>query len=113
MKKNDFILIGLVLFVAIVAFFSISRENINMARITVDGKLYTSVSLDKNQRIQINDTNIAAIENGEIYMESANCPDKLCVHQGKISDSSKKIICLPNSVIIEATKESSIDSVVR
>ncbi len=113
MKKNDFILIGLVLLVAAISFFSIPMENANMAKITVDGKLYATVSLDKNQRIEINGTNVAVVENGEIYMESANCPDKLCVHQGRISDTSKKIVCLPNSVIIEATKESSVDSVVR
>ena len=113
MKKNDFILILLVLVIAIVSFFLIPRDRGNMARITVDGKLYKTVSLDKEQRIEINDTNVAVVEKGEIYMESAICPDKLCVHQGRISDSSKKIVCLPNKVIIEATKESSIDSVVR
>ena len=113
MKKNDFILVGLILAIAAIAFLLIPKESADMAKITVDGKIYATVSLDKNQRIEINNTNVAVIENGEIYMESANCPDKLCVHQGRISDSSKKIICLPNSVIIEATKESSIDSVVR
>jgi hypothetical protein len=113
MKKNDFVLIGIVLSVAVASFFFISGENAELARISVDGKLYATISLDKSQRIEINDTNVAVVENGEIYMESATCPDKLCVHQGRISDSSKKIVCLPNKVIIEATKESSIDSVVR
>ena len=113
MKKNDFILIGLVLLIAVIFFIFIPRENANLAKITVDGKLYTTVSLDKDQRIEINHTNVAVVENGEIYMESATCPDKLCVHQGRISDTSKKIVCLPNKVIIGATKESSIDSVVR
>ena len=113
MKKNDFILVILVLFIAVIAFLFIPKGNANMARITVDGKLYATVSLDKKGIIEINDTNIAVIENGKIYMKSANCPDKLCMHQGKISDTSKKIVCLPNKVIIEATKESTIDSVVR
>lgn len=113
MKKNDFILAGVVIIIAVVVFFLIPKENADIAKITVDGKLYATVSLEKNQRIEINDTNICVVENGEIYMESATCPDKLCVHQGKISDSSKKIVCLPNKVIIEAIKESELDSVVR
>ena len=113
MKKNDFILTGVIVLIAIAIFLLIPKEAGNMTKITVDGKLYATLSLDKDQRIEIGDTNVAVIEKGEIYMESANCPDKLCVHQGKISDSSKKIVCLPNKVIIEATKESTIDSVVR
>jgi len=113
MKKNDFILIGIILIAAILAFAIIPNENADIAKITVNGKLYSTVPLGTDKRIEINDTNVAVIKDGEIYMESATCPDKLCVHQGKISDSSKKIICLPNKVIIEALKESSLDTVVR
>ena len=53
------------------------------------------------------------IEDGCAYMLSANCPDKLCIRQGKAKDSSKKIICLPNRVTVEVTKKSEIDEVVR
>jgi hypothetical protein len=113
MKKIDFIFVGIVLFIAVLAFAFIPKESANIAKITVDGKLYSTVSLDVETKIEINDTNVAVVKNGEIYMESATCPDKLCVHQGRISDSSKKIVCLPNKVIIEALKESSIDTVVR
>lgn len=113
MKKNDFILTGIILFIALLIMLFIPKDNGNIAKITVDGKLYSTVSLNKEQKILINETNTAVVENGEIYMESANCPDKLCVHQGKISDSSKKIVCLPNKVIIEVFKESSVDTVVR
>ena len=113
MKKNDFIFVGIVLFVAILTFAFIPKESANIAKITVNGKLYSAVSLDTDTKIEINDTNVAMVKDGEIYMESATCPDKLCLHQGRISDSSKKIICLPNKVIIEALKESSIDTVVR
>ncbi len=113
MKKNDLIFVGIVLLIAILAFLFIPKESGNIAKITVDGKLYCTVSLEDDTKIEINDTNVAVVKDGEIYMESATCPDKLCVHQGRISDSSKKIICLPNKVIIEALKESSIDTVVR
>ena len=113
MKKNDFMLAIIVLLIAVLVYVFIPKEQGNFAKIMVDGKLYSTVSLDTDTKIEINGTNIAVVENGEIYMESANCPDKLCIHQGKISDSSKKIVCLPNKVIIEALKESSLDAVVR
>lgn len=113
MKRNDFIFIGAVLLIAVLIFLFIPKGNANIAKITVDGKLHSTVSLENDGEIVINDTNVAEVKNGEIYMKSATCPDKLCINQGKISDSSKKIICLPNKVIIEAIKESSIDTVVR
>ena len=113
MKRNDLIFVGVVLLVALLVFVFIPKESANIAKITVNGKHYCTLSLDKDTTIDINGTNVATVKDGEIYMESATCPDKLCVHQGKISDSSKKIICLPNKVIIEALKESSIDTVVR
>ena len=113
MRKNDFIFAGVVLLIAILTFVFIPKESGNIAKITVDGKLYSTVSLDTDTKIEINDTNTAIVKDGAIFMESANCPDKLCIHQGKISDSSKKIVCLPNKVIIEALKESSLDAVVR
>lgn len=113
MKKNDFIFAGVIFLIAVLAFIFIPKESADIAKITVDGKLYSTVSLKKDSKIDINGTNVAVVKDGEIYIESADCPDKLCIHQGKISDSSKKIICLPNKVIIEAIRESSIDTVVR
>ena len=113
MKKNDFILTGIILIIAVLIMLFIPKERGNISKIMVDGTLYSTISLDKNQKIYINETNVATVENGEIYMESATCPDKLCINQGRIYDSSKKIVCLPNKVIIEVLKDSNIDTVVR
>ena len=115
MRKNDFIFIFLVL-LAIAVSVPIIKNAANggkAVRITVDGKLFAELPLSENREIPINGTNVAVIENGTVYMKSATCPDKLCMHQGKASDSSKKIICLPNKVVIEVIKKSEIDTVVR
>ena len=85
----------------------------DIANITVAGKHFCTVSLQEDCEIDINGTNVAVVKNGQIYMKSATCPDKLCIHQGAISDSSKKIVCLPNKVIIEAMADSDIDMVVK
>ncbi len=37
---------------------------------------------------------------GSIGIISADCPDKLCVRQGFISDSRLPVTCLPNRVVI-------------
>lgn len=38
---------------------------------------------------------------GSIGIVSADCPDKLCVHQGFIRDSRLPITCLPNRLVIQ------------
>ena len=37
---------------------------------------------------------------GSIGIISADCPDKLCVRQGFISNSRLPVTCLPNRVVI-------------
>ena len=44
--------------------------------------------------------NILVIEDGRAYLSDANCPDKLCVHQGKISRTGEVITCLPNKLTV-------------
>lgn len=56
--------------------------------------------------------NIVLVENGYISMNSADCPDKLCVKQGKISEIGS-IVCLPNKVIIEIDRKGDVDAVLR
>lgn len=51
------------------------------------------------------DGNVILVEPGKISMQSATCPDKLCVHQGTITTHGR-IVCLPNRVLIELLRES-------
>jgi hypothetical protein len=44
-------------------------------------------------------------ENGEIYIEESDCPDKVCVRSGRISKSGEGIICAPNRVAIKINGE--------
>ena len=44
--------------------------------------------------------NEVEVRPGSIGILSADCPDKLCVHQGFISDSRLPITCLPNRLVI-------------
>ena len=114
MKKNDFLFIFAVLLVAAASFLIIKScaKSADTVRITVDGKIFCEKPLSENCEIGIYGKNTAVIENGSVYMKQASCPDKLCIHQGKASDGSKKIICLPNKVVIEVIKKSEIDTVV-
>ena len=50
-------------------------------------------------------TNTIIIENGKVYMAEADCPDKLCINQGKISKANQCITCLPNKITVTVKSE--------
>ena len=113
MKKRDYIFIAFAAVVCIVSvLINISKEKSgDSVEVYVDSKLTEVLPLDKNTVKDINGgTNRIVIENGEVYMEYADCPDKLCVSMGRISDTGKDIVCLPNKVIVRVTKKGDIDA---
>ena len=103
MKKRDIILIASILLIAI-AFFLIvelTKEEDAGVVVKVDGVEVAEYSLSKNGTYPLNGgTNILVIEDGRAYLSDANCPDKLCVHQGKISRTGEVITCLPNKLTV-------------
>lgn len=104
MKKNDLKLVS-IFFIIIMGIFCINRfffqENGSYAVVSIDGEQYESYSLETDRIISIGETNQAEIKNHYVLMTSANCPDKLCVHQKAIGKKGETIICLPNKVVIE------------
>ena len=69
--------------------------------VRVNGEEVARYSLSKNGRYELNGgTNILVIEDGKAYLIEADCPDKLCVRQGKISSSGQVITCLPNRLTV-------------
>ena len=55
-----------------------------MLEITVDGELYGTYSLSEDRTVEIGDGNVCRIENGQVTMIRADCPDQLCIHQKAI-----------------------------
>lgn len=51
-------------------------------------------------------TNTVHAENGAISITDANCPDKLCVKTGKITNETYPIVCLPHKLVVRITKTS-------
>lgn len=115
MKKRDIILIASILIVAIALFLIVELTKEEGAGVTVkvDGIEVAEYSLSKNGTYPLNGgTNILVIENGKAYLTDANCPDKLCVHQGKISRTGETITCLPNKLTVTVFgAEESVDLV--
>lgn len=107
--KTDLIFLVALLVLGMALTIGIYRfsESGSKVLITVDGQLYGTYDLNENQNISIEldgrIANVVVIENGTAYMEDADCPDKLCVHQGKISRDGQTIVCLPHKLVVEVT----------
>lgn len=78
-----------------------------VAEIYQDGVLLRTISLTEltePMTIPIKNgtqENVILAEKGQIKMESANCPDKLCVRQGAIQSGATPIVCLPHRLVIQ------------
>ena len=86
------------------------------AVISKDGQVLHEIRLDtlmepKTFHItgENGEENLVRVERGRVCMESASCPDQVCVDQGYIDNGVLPIVCLPNKVII--TIEGGEDSI--
>ena len=107
MKKKDIILgIGIItVALLMLLFMQINRgEEGDRIQVTLDGKVYGTYSLEKDQVIEIEEGSLynkIRVEDGKVYMEEANCPDGYCEEQGKISRHTQTIVCLPHKLVVE------------
>lgn len=53
-------------------------------------------------------TNQIEVRPGSIGIISADCPDKLCVRQGFVTDSRLPVVCLPNRLVIQLRPASEV-----
>ncbi|MBQ5849270.1 MAG: NusG domain II-containing protein [Lachnospiraceae bacterium] len=110
-KKKDMLLVAAVLLIAgimAVIFYLPDKKGGNMVCVMVDGKEYGRYSLKENQTIEVSDEkgyNRIIIDNGSVYMESADCPDQYCVRHKAITGQNETIVCLPHKLVVEIYSE--------
>ena len=103
MKKKEAVFIGALLVISVVLcilVYVIPHGTYGSIQITVNGELYGTYSLDKDQVIQIGNTNVCEIKDGQVKMTEADCPDHLCMKQPAVGSAGGYIVCLPNKVVI-------------
>lgn len=113
LKKQDMILIAVILAAAVLLFLGaklMHKSPAEIVEVSVDGKVVETLDLAKDQELTIDSvsggTNHLIIKDREAWVSEATCPDKICVHQGKIHLDGEIIVCLPNKMTaqIKSTK---------
>ncbi len=106
-KKNDLLLLGILLaaFLVILFFTVITKKEGTFVQVRIDGEITDVFPLSEDIEFQIHGynggTNTLVINGGKAYLKDTSCPDHLCEKMGKISKSGQSLICLPNHVVVE------------
>lgn len=124
--RNDIILISVIVIISVALLLVwklvyLKEQNPDgdaCVKVTVDGKVYGTYTLSKDDTIEIKNvdgdvTNTLVIKDGVADVTAADCPDHLCVKQKAISKEGESIICLPNKVVVtvKSNTKSDIDSI--
>lgn len=115
--RNDLILIAALLLLAGILYLALNlgRREGGVVVVRVDGAEVERHSLAVNGTFPLNGgSNILVIEDGKAWLSDANCPDHICVKQGKIHYTGQVITCLPNrlTVTVEGGESDGVDLVV-
>ena len=89
-------------------------EPAGQAEIWLDGELYRTVDLDRDQEFEVRSdhgTNTVTVKDGKIAVTAADCPDHYCMQRG-FCDSGAQIVCLPNRLVIKFVGEQEVDGAV-
>lgn len=116
-RRADYIVIGLLLLLALVLWLVLNavRTEGGEVVVRVDGIETERHALSEEGTYPLNGgSNILVIADREAWLIEANCPDLLCVHQGKIHYTGQSIICLPNrlTVTVEGGESDGVDATV-
>ena len=107
MKKRDILLAGGIVLVALVMLLVMHVTG------ETKGEIYGTYPLEKDQTIEVTEGefhNVIRIEDGQAYMEEADCPDGYCKEQGRISGQKQTIVCLPHKLVVEVIRQNDTDS---
>ena len=58
-------------------------------------------------------SNTVLVQPGRICISEADCPDRICVHQGWLTDQPVPIVCLPHRLVIALKDPAGSDTVSR
>ena len=107
LKKQDVLLIGSILLAALllsVIFHLQAKKDAGAVRVQIGDAIFAEYPLGEDREVPLTGfdggSNLLIIQNGAAWIAEADCPDRLCVKQGKISKKGEMILCLPHRIIV-------------
>ena len=115
MKTKHWIMVFVSLALVLLAILLLRPKQSGLVGIYRDGRLIETVDLTKDRTIPLAGEAggaVAAVQNGEIFMEAAECPDQICVEHGPLRPGGTPIVCLPNRLSIQwIERDAAVDAV--
>ena len=115
MKTKHWILIFAGITLVLTAVLLLRPAKSGLVGIYRDGVLIETVDLTQDRTIELDGAAggaAACVENGKIYMKSAQCPDQICVRHGPLTEDGTPIVCLPNHLSIQwIGRDAAVDAV--
>lgn len=108
-KKTDIIIISVLIVLAVGGYFAykaVFQNKQAVAEIYYGTELIKTVDLSEHKDYyyippQRPHVKIHIHSDGTIAFEESDCPDKLCIHSGRLGMVGQSAACLPNKIIIK------------
>ncbi len=98
---------------ALLSWYTLTRRaSGRVAEVVQDGRVLYTIDLDRVTKPYTltvewpeGGSNTIRIKPGDIRVEAADCPDKICVEQGWLEGRASPIVCLPHRLILRLRGE--------
>lgn len=112
-KTRTWILIlAVILGVCVVSILLARRQPSLIVGVYSDGELVRRIDLNRvreEERYPVESadggSNVILIQPGRICVESADCPDQICVLEGWLPDFGLPLVCLPHNLLIQIEED--------
>ncbi len=103
-QKRDVLLIACILAIAGVLFAiaALFASDGTYAVVRQNDRVVACLPLDTDAELVL-EGNTVVVENGQVYMRTANCAGGDCLRHAPIKRSGESIVCLPNRVTVTVT----------
>ena len=96
----------------------IFRPHGQTVQIIQDGTVLYTIDLEKSedQTIEVEyqgSKNVIRIQDHQICVIDAECPDQTCVKMGELKSSAAPIVCMPNKLVVKFAETDDIDAEVK
>ena len=101
------LLFAVIVLGGVLLYLNLGKGKGTVAVVSVDGEVLERIDLSKVRTpydIPVSTpygNNTVHVEPGAISVTEADCPDHVCIYQGRLNGSGIPIICMPHRLVIE------------